>query len=124
MRRQLERTEQAEIVKLLRTLGASVYVLGTTRKRGDFMGTMQTPGIPDLYAVMPPKQPMVFRHAVWIEVKAANGKLSEAQRQFQRDALLTIGIGYVTGGCDAVIQWLQENGWLKHGPQGQGREPR
>jgi hypothetical protein len=45
-RRQPEKAEQAGIVKLVRALGGRVYVLGTRRKRGDFQGTMQTPGLP------------------------------------------------------------------------------
>ena len=47
---QLEKEIQADIVKLLETVGAAVYKIGTTRKKGDHQGTMQTPGIPDLCA--------------------------------------------------------------------------
>ena len=47
---QLEKSIQSDIVKLLETVGAAVYKIGTTRKRGDHQGTMQTPGIPDLCA--------------------------------------------------------------------------
>ena len=46
----LEKEIQADIVKLLETVGAAVYKIGTTRKKGDHQGTMQTPGIPDLCA--------------------------------------------------------------------------
>jgi hypothetical protein len=30
--------------------------MGTTRRRGDYPGTMQTPGIPDLMAFLPVKR--------------------------------------------------------------------
>lgn len=48
-----EKSEQSQIVQLLRSLGAQVYVLGNHRRKGDFAGTMQTPGLPDLQAFMP-----------------------------------------------------------------------
>ena len=37
-------------MKLLKTVGAAVYKIGTKRKKDDYQGTMQTPGIPDLCA--------------------------------------------------------------------------
>ena len=40
---QLEKEIQADIVKLLETVGAAVYKIGTKRKKGDHQGTMQTP---------------------------------------------------------------------------------
>jgi hypothetical protein len=42
-----EKVIQQQIVTLLRSIGAQVWVLGTRRKRGDYQGTMQTPGLPD-----------------------------------------------------------------------------
>lgn len=118
-RQQPERAEQAAIVKLLRTLGAAVYVIGTVRRRNDsHHGTMQTPGIPDLYAFLP-SPPVVNCHgapfppvAVWIEVKAATGRLSPEQRAFrdhcdQRDA------AHIVGGIDHVQNWLVDHGWLR-----------
>ena len=53
MKLPLEKEIQADIVKLLETVGAAVYRIGTTRKRGDHQGTMQTAGIPDLVAFVP-----------------------------------------------------------------------
>ena len=50
MKLPLEKEIQADIVKLLETVGAAVYKIGTKRKKGDHQGTMQTPGIPDLLA--------------------------------------------------------------------------
>src|SRR3990167_11056267 len=72
IRRHPERAEQAACLKILRLLGAEVYVLGTTRKRGDHPGTMMTPGLPDLYAFLPmgPPPAAVTPWPMWIEVKA------------------------------------------------------
>ena len=50
MKPPLEKEIQSDVVKLLETVGAAVYKIGTTRKKGDHQGTMQTPGIPDLCA--------------------------------------------------------------------------
>ena len=38
---------------LLGYLGAEVYPIGTTRKRGDYQGTMMARGLPDVLAFMP-----------------------------------------------------------------------
>lgn len=50
-----ERVEQTHIVQLLHTLRAKVYVLGNHRRKGDYYGTMQTPGLQDLQAFLPRK---------------------------------------------------------------------
>lgn len=109
-RRQPERIEQAGIVKLLRSLGATVYVLGMTRRRGDHPGTMQTPGLPDLLAFIrrPDDGPVLLA----IECKAVGGRLSEAQRGF-RALCQQAAVAHVVGGIDAVIAWLLERGYLK-----------
>jgi hypothetical protein len=77
-----EKAEQQAIVDLLRLIGAKVYILGTKRRKGDYPGTMQTTGIPDLYAFLPEcgTRP---RTSVWIEVKAADGHPSGAQLDFE-----------------------------------------
>ncbi len=111
-RKQPERAEQRAIVQLLRSIGASVYVLGTTRRKGDHPGTMQTPGIPDLYVHWPGRV-TTFGFAMWIEVKAPKGRLSEAQKQFQAECRDTDGITHLVGGLDAVIAWCKTNGKLK-----------
>jgi hypothetical protein len=107
-----EKVEQANIVRLLRTLGASVYTLGTRRPRGDHPGTRQTPGLPDLYALLPAPR---VRHglpcAVWIEVQRHGGRLSPGQQQF-RESCLMCGIAHIVGSCDAVIAWSTAGGWL------------
>jgi hypothetical protein len=125
-----ERTEQAHIVQLLRTLRASVYVLGTVRRHGDHPGTMQTPGLPDVLAFLPvrgesasARQPV--HGSEWpldaagpdrclqlcIEVKAARGRLSLPQRIF-REYCERSGQAHIVGGLDAVIVWLIARGYL------------
>jgi hypothetical protein len=107
---QREKVEQAGIVKLCRSLGGRVYVLGTRRRRGDFQGTMQTPGIPDLCVFMPAPKP--FYVQVWIECKAEGGHLSEAQEQFQ-ELCAFAGMRHIVGGIDTVIAYFIKYGWLR-----------
>lgn len=116
-RRQPERAEQAAIVQLLESLGAKVYVLGTTRRKGDYQGSMQTPGIGDLYVFLPLHAAARLVHqrhsmALWVEVKAKRGRPSEDQLLFQ-DWCLASGVHHVLGGLDAVQNWLVDHGWLR-----------
>jgi hypothetical protein len=101
-------------VQLLRTLGASVYVLGTTRRRGDYPGTMQTPGVPDLLAFVPTAPGASERRLLCIEVKTTVGRLSPAQVVF-RSQCAAADIAHVTGPLDAVIAWLLERRLLSRG---------
>jgi hypothetical protein len=114
VRRHPERDEQREIVKLLRTIGAAVYVLGTTRRKGDHPGTMQTPGIPDIYAILPAPayRPLRRGMGVWIEVKAKGGRLRPEQAGFAAHCCAW-DIPHVVGGLDAVIDFLVSGGWVK-----------
>ena len=105
MKLPLEKEIQADIVKLLETVGAAVYKIGTTRKRGDHQGTMQTPGIPDLVAFVNAMQ-------LWIEVKRPGGKMSQDQRMFRWHAL-DAGCEHVVGGLDEVLDWLKARGVVK-----------
>lgn len=104
-----EKKEQAAIVKLLCSLGATVYVIGTVRAKGDHPGTRQTPGIPDIFA-------WIGRDGctwpLWIEVKARGGRLRPAQAEFKMLADHAQNY-HIVGGCDDVIAWLQDHGWLK-----------
>ena len=104
-RRQPERAEQAHIVGLLRTLGAQVWTLGTTRRRGDYQGTMQAPGLPDLLAFVP--MPEGHDELVAIEVKAMGGRLRREQVRF-RECCHRAHVSYVVGDLDEVIAWLIE----------------
>lgn len=100
-----ERVVQQQIVHLLRSLGAQVWVLGTTRRRGDYHGTMMSPGLPDLIAA-------VHGRMLMVECKAIGGKLSHAQVAFQV-ACQDCGVHHVVGGVDEVLAWLQQQGIVK-----------
>ena len=107
----LERYEQADGVKLLRSLGAAVYVLGTTRRAGDYQGTMQTPGIADVEAWMPPRHagPKLLK---W-EVKRARGaRLSPEQKTYAAHCRAA-GVDYVCGDLTALMAWLVADGYLR-----------
>ena len=121
----LEKEIQADIVQLLEAVGARVYKIGTTRKKGDHQGTMQTPGIPDLCAFVPVTfalslkgiaAPEPYRSTswvqLWIEVKRPGETLSEAQDTFRANALKA-GEEHVTGGVDEVLDWLKARGVVK-----------
>ena len=100
-----ERVVQRQIVALLRSLGGLVWVLGTTRRRGDYQGTMQTPGLPDLIAAIKGRMLMV-------ECKAKGGRLTDDQLVF-RAFCLDCGVAHVVGGVDEVLAWLQQQGIVK-----------
>ena len=112
----LEKEIQADIVKMLRSVGAGVYRIGTTRKKGDYQGTMQTPGIADLLAFVPvplAASTLVTRCVqLWIEVKRPGGGLSAAQNLFRYQAQAA-GCEYVVGGVDEVLDWLKVRGVVK-----------
>jgi len=103
-----EKRVQADIVHLLRTVGATVYVLGGHRRTGDYHGTMQTPGLPDVIAFIP------IRHGdgrtkimLCVEVKAAGGRLRPEQVAFAQ-ACWEADVFHVTGNLDTVVQWLED----------------
>ena len=114
----LEKEIQADIVKLLETVGAAVYKIGTTRKRGDHQGTMQTPGIPDLVAFVRIPAPSAgysrvpYSVELWIEVKRPGVAMSDAQTEFCLNAL-TAGCAHVVGGVGEVLDWLVKRGVVK-----------
>lgn len=126
---QREKHEQAAIVELLTSIGSAVYVLGTRRPAGkpcpqcgtfvpEHQGTRQTPGLPDVYAVLPPRQATMLREPLWIEVKAPAGPSRKAgtltpEQEAFRDVAHTANTCYVAGGIDAVIAWLVKAGYLK-----------
>jgi hypothetical protein len=110
MRRHPERVIQAHIVRLLHHVGCQVYTLGTTRRRGDYQGTMQTPGLPDVLAFLPRALGVLF-----VEVKAPKGRLRPEQALFRElcMALVASQVYHVTGGLDAVMLRLMQVGLLK-----------
>ena len=108
----LEKEIQADIVKLLKTVGAAVYKIGTTRKKTDHQGTMQTSGIPDLLAFVTMRVSWVQPVQLWIEVKRPGETRSEDQDKFRAHALKA-GCEHVTGGLDEVLDWLKARGVVK-----------
>ena len=120
-----EKIIQQQIVQALRSVGAAVYVLGRPpRKDTARMGTGQTPGIPDLYVLLPEAPAPVFvdecrwassvkpAHGLWIEVKADGGRLRPQQAEFAR---LCGGAGcpHLVGGLDVVLSYLQQHGYIR-----------
>jgi hypothetical protein len=107
-----ERVEQANGVKLLRSLGAAVYVIGTVRPSGDHPGTCQTPGLSDVEAFLPPRAQQPRRLLKW-EIKSVHGRLRPAQTVYRRYCLETPGLIYVCGTLDALINALMAHGYLR-----------
>lgn len=111
---QREKVEQEHGVQLLRALGAKVYVSGTRRRAGDYQGTMQTPGIPDVEAWLPGARHGFPRLRVLLkwEVKSAAGKMSPAQLEY-RELCIQASVAHVCGDFDALIAWLIQQKWLR-----------
>ena len=125
---QPERREQEAVKKLLKAIGAAVWVAGTVRRHGDHPGTMQTPGLPDLplvflpaFKLTPPPAPGVpplLYELVCIEVKSPAaaklkwGGLTPEQRGVKAYCA-GAGVPYIHGTLDDVIQWLVQRGYLK-----------
>lgn len=106
-----EKTVQAQIVRALRMVGGTVYVLGTVH-RGEpgHMSTRMTPGLPDLLVFLPACGTTPC-HQLWVEVKGQGGRLSEAQKGF-RDVCALSGIPHLVGGLNEVLGYLLERGYL------------
>ena len=108
----LEKHEQAAGVQLLRALGCTVYVLGTSRRKGDYQGTNQTPGLPDVLAMLPAARGVLF----W-ECKSQTGKASPAQLELQVLARACeergCGVLHVLGTADTLIAKLIGMGLLR-----------
>ena len=112
MKLPLEKEIQADIVKLLKTVGAAVYKIGTKRKKTDHQGTMQTTGIPDLVAFVKVLSPYPYTVQLWVEVKRPRAVMSAQQMTFHMHAL-EAGCEHVTGGVDEVLAWLKARGVVK-----------
>jgi hypothetical protein len=113
-----ERVEQTNICNLARSIGGKVCVLGTTRRKGDHQGTMQSPGLPDLFIFMPsPTLPnshgLIDRATgIWFEVKAPGGKRSAEQIEFGNACMMT-ETPYGYGTLTDFVHYLVAGGWLK-----------
>lgn len=111
-----EKVVQQQVVRLLQSIGAQVYVLGTVRPRGDYRGTCQTAGVPDVWCFLPAhptftEQPDRVR-GLWVECKAVGARRSEAQEYF-RARCEASRVNYVCGGVDDVLAWLEERAWVR-----------
>ena len=128
-----EKVVQPDIVQLIRLLGGKEYVLGTHRPRGkacprcgffvtEYQGTCQTRGIADLFAFLPqmrrtrrqdaPETTIVTPwQLVAIECKATDGQLRPEQQEF-REYCRAANVAHVTGDLDAVIAWLENEGYV------------
>lgn len=103
--RVLEKIEQQNIINFFCTIGGVVYVLGTRRAKGDYHGTRQTPGMPDLIA-------FVSNMHVYVEVKSQRGRMSIEQRIFAANCERA-NVEHVVGGLDAVMDWAKGKGLVR-----------
>ena len=107
-----EKSEQAHIVQVLRSIGAQVYTIGRPPRRDAVhKGTGIAIGLPDLLAFLPESRTTTPRHLLWVEVKSRTGRLSEAQKGF-RDVCALAGVPHLVGGLDEVLAYLLERGYL------------
>ena len=106
-----EKSEQAHIIQALRTIGAKVYTIGRPPRRDAVhKGTGIAIGLPDLLSFLP-ESSTTPRHLLWIEVKSARGRLSEAQKAF-RDVCQVCGVPHLVGGLDDVLAYLLERRYV------------
>lgn len=107
-----EKAVQAQITATLRQLGGRLYTIGTRRRAGDYQGTMQTAGLPDLMVFMPPTRTRERWTLLVIEVKAPGGRLREEQKEFRAHCLES-GIPHIVGGLNDVFAWLLDEGYVR-----------
>lgn len=105
----LEKTEQANIVKLVTALSGTAYEIGRPRPRTDeHQGMRQTPGVADLWIVLPIARG-VDAIGLWWETKSEVGERSEAQDEFAMWChRAKTPYGY--GTCADFVVWLQQHG--------------
>lgn len=112
----LEKDEQLGIRKLMLQIGAREYVLGTKRRKTDFHGTMQTPGIADLQFFLPERRPTFVlyrsRRFVVVEAKREKGSRFSPEQIEYRDLCAAAGIDYIGGCLNDVIAWLVAETYL------------
>ena len=80
------------------------------------MSTRMTPGLTDLYVLLPESvDGQTLPHGLGVEVKAKGGTLRPAQAEFARlcgDA----GVMHLVGGLDVVLAYLQQAGYIREYP--------
>lgn len=108
----LERVEQSNICNLTRSLGGKPYVIGTRRRREDYQGTNQTPGIPDLWLWLPAVHARGYPAlGLWWEAKRLGETRTPDQLAFGALCELS-GTPYGWGTLDDYIAFLVEQGRL------------
>lgn len=94
-----ERDVQESIKLVLEMLGFMVSDLSQPR------ASMQTPGLPDLFATHPD-----WQLSLWCEVKRPGGKASAAQREWHRTAKEAGNLVLVAESAADVVSYLREHG--------------
>jgi hypothetical protein len=119
----IEKYQQHDGLKLLASMGADFYVLGTRRSRGkpcpkcktfvpEDQGTRQTEGISDVLIFLPLQPGASHRVTLWWEAKHADGgRLSPAQVRFA-DLCRQAAQEHCAGPLAALYAWLVEHGYL------------
>jgi hypothetical protein len=113
-----EAVEQEHIKQFIRSVGGSVWVVGTRRPKTDRPGTFQTPGIPDLLAFIPVPDRVGDRMwkrrvFVFIEVKRTKGsRIRQEQHDFRRECQ-EANVEHIVGSFDAVVQWAIARGVVR-----------
>ena len=107
-----EKAEQQAIVDLLRLIGAKVYVIGRTPPRDGrtHFGTGQTPGIADVYAILPVFGVNQWRQPIWIEVKRVGGRARQEQLSFEAHLGACQHL-YFRGTADGFTAYLRSLGF-------------
>jgi hypothetical protein len=126
----LERHEQADGIRLLRSLGGQVYESGTIARPGSgpHRPTCQTPGIPDVEVYLPAPRfgrglpAGQTRVLLKWEAKRPGGRLSPAQVDYQRLARAA-GVHHVAGDLNALLTWLVGAGYLRADQLPHDRQP-
>lgn len=117
-----EKAEQAHGIQLLQSLGATVYKLGGARRRGDYQGTMQTEGLPDVFGFLPVRG-STRRIAFWWECKAAGGRVRPEQRVFL-ELCADADLVHILGTFDDLIAWLAARDYVRTDQFPHYRQPR
>lgn len=121
----LEKFQQHDGCKLLSSLGADVYTIGTRRSKGkacpkcktfvpEDQGTRQTPGIADVLAFLPEKngKPAI---ALWWEAKHADGGHASAEQLHFAELCRRSSQAHCIGPLNALFAWLLEHKYLNAG---------
>lgn len=119
--RQIEAGQQEQGIALLRSMGAKVYRLGVRRRKGDYAGTMQTEGLPDVLAFIPHRGAGVRTFVAW-ECKAPGGRLRPEQIEFATHCF-EAGVAHVTGDLTALMAWLVQAKFLRADQLPHHRQP-